>query len=484
MNIERLGKFPRWSYISLTVLAVGAIYYFSLGLNGFGPLVWIAPIPILILAFGLPPLPTAVMAFSAFLLGSFTLFSYRAQLMPIGLVVLSLVIPAIAFALAVLATRWAVLQFNHWSTVAVFPALWTSYEYLVSVASPHGPAGSLAYTQTAFLPLVQIVSLTGLWGVTFILTLIPASIAVAYHLRRNKRQAAPALVIPLALGLAILFYGWVSLAQPVSGRSIRVGLATTDTTIRYFRTQKSEEALQVVQAYARRIGHLASQGAQVIVLPEKFVGVTPDYASDVYRVLGEAARNSQVTVIVGLNRIGEEHSMNVAVVFSPMGLVAAEYNKIHLLPGFESRYQAGTKPVEFSILGTTAGLAICKDMDFPGWTSRYARDGVGIVFVPAWDFGQDGRWHSRMAVMRGIEGGFAVVRSAQDGLITVSDHLGRILAEDRSSREADVLLVSNVQPGPGRTFYSTSGDWVAWLALLFSMLLSAKMLFRMWRTGK
>jgi len=484
MGRERMKVFPRWLYFLLTVLAVSATYYFSLGLSGFGPLIWIAPIPIIILAFDLSPRTTIVIAFSAFLLGCFTLFSYLAQLMPIGMVIVSLVIPAIAFALAVLTTRYAVLHFNHWSTVFVFPAVWTSYEYLLSVVSPHGTAGSLAYTQIDILPLVQIVSLTGLWGVTFILTLIPASIAVAWHLRRNKRQAVPALVIPLSLGLLILSFGWVRLAQPISGQSIRVGLAATDTTIRYFRTGKSEEALPVVQAYARRINYLAAQGAKVIVLPEKFVGVTPAYANDVYQILMEAARNNQVTVIAGLNRIGTEYSMNAAVVFSPEGQVVAEYNKIHLVPGFESRYQAGTKPAEFSFFSTIAGVAICKDMDFPGLLSQYARDGVGIVFVPAWDFGQDGQWHSRMAIMRGIEGGFAVVRSAQNGLLTVSDHLGRILAEDKSSREADVLLVSDVQPGPGHTFYSMSGDWVAWLNLLFLMLLSTKTLFQTWRTRK
>jgi apolipoprotein N-acyltransferase len=476
--------FPSWLCILLTVLAVGAIYYFSLGLNGLGPLVWIAPIPIILLAFDLTPRTAMAMAFSAFLLGRLTLFSYLAQLMPIGIVIVSLVIPAIAFALAILTTRYAVLYFKHWSTIFVFPAVWTSYEYLLSVVSPHGTAGSLAYTQIDILPLVQIVSLTGLWGVTFLLTLIPACIAVAWHLRRNKKQAVPALVIPLFLGLLSLCFGWVRLAQPISGQSIRVGLAATDTTIRYFRTANSKEALPVVQAYARRINNLAARGAKVIVLPEKFVGVTPAYADDVYRILREAARNNHVAVIAGLNRIGTEHSMNEAVVFSPEGQVVAEYNKIHLVPGFESRYQAGTKPAEFSFFTTTAGVAICKDMDFPGLLSQYARDGVGIVFVPAWDFGQDRQWHARMAMMRGIEGGFAVARSAQNGLLTVSDHLGRMLAEDKSSREADVLLVSDIQPGPGVTFYSMSGDWMAWLNLLFLMLLLTKILFQRWRTRR
>jgi apolipoprotein N-acyltransferase len=78
-----------------------------------------------------------------------------------------------------------------------------------------------------------------------------------------------------------------------------------------------------------------------------------------------------------------------------------------------------------------------------------------------------------MAVVRGIEGGFAVVRSAQEGRVTVSDHLGRVLAEATSSSAPDVLVVSAVQAGPGHTFYSVSGDWFAWLMLLLLGLMLA-----------
>src|SRR4029450_8150365 len=52
-------------------------------------------------------------------------------------------------------------------------------------------------------------------------------------------------------------------------------------TVRFFRTERADEALPVVAAYVRRIEELAAAGAQVVVLPEKFVGVTPAYADAV-----------------------------------------------------------------------------------------------------------------------------------------------------------------------------------------------------------
>jgi apolipoprotein N-acyltransferase len=479
-------KFPRRTYVLLAVLASGCSYFFSIGLNGFGPLVWIAPIPILILAFNSQSRPTAIISFSASLLGSLALFPYltRTLLLPVGPVIIILAIPAIGFTLAVLATRYAALRFNPWVAIVVFPSVTTFYGYLTSIFSPNGTAGSLAYTQTGFLPLIQLVSVTGIWGITFLLGLVPAGIAMAWYLRQNRRLAILVSGMPLALVLSVIVYGSIRLSQPVKGQSIRVGLAATDTTIRYFRTVISQQALSVVQAYARRVEQLAGQGAKIIVLPEKFVGVTPNYADEVNKVLGAVARKQHVILVAGLNMINPERSYNVAEIFSSEGQVLAEYTKIHLVPGFEDRYQPGAKPFLFSFSGMNFGVAICKDMDFPGLLSQYARDGAGILLVPAWDFKNDAKWHARMAITRGIEGGFSVVRTAQDGLLTVSDHMGRIIAEDKSSSAPDVLLVSSVHPGPGRTFYSIYGNWVALLSLLFLMGVFVMATYRKWRTKK
>jgi hypothetical protein len=95
-------------------------------------------------------------------------------------------------------------------------------------------------------------------------------------------------------------------------------------------------------------------------------------------------------------------------------------------------------------------VAICKDMDFPESFQDYGRYGAQILAVPAWDFGGDGRLHSRMAVLRGVENGFSIARVANRGVVTVYDAYGRILAERSSSGVAGALLVQNVSLGPFR----------------------------------
>jgi apolipoprotein N-acyltransferase len=136
-----------------------------------------------------------------------------------------------------------------------------------------------------------------------------------------------------------------------------------------------------------------------------------------------------------------------------------------MVPGLEIGYRTGSAPALLSLPVGTAGVAICKDMDFPAWLRGYAAAGhPGVLLVPAWDFVRDGRLHARMAVVRGVESGFTLARAAQNGLVTASDDRGRILAEAGSDPEA--MVVADLPLGPGQTFYSRHGDWAGIVSLL------------------
>ncbi|MGH9352580.1 MAG: hypothetical protein ACRD2G_10525 [Terriglobia bacterium] len=55
------------------------------------------------------------------------------------------------------------------------------------------------------------------------------------------------------------------------------------------------------------------------------------------------------------------------------------------------------------------------DMDYPALARQNGSRAVGLLLVPAWDFGADRLWHARMAFMRGVEDGFTVARVAKNG---------------------------------------------------------------------
>lgn len=166
-------------------------------------------------------------------------------------------------------------------------------------------------------------------------------------------------------------------------------------------------------------------------------------------------------IVAGWNeRDAGDMGHNVAHVFSANGDVVTSYEKRHLIPFFEDGYATGTG-IKL-VPGTTPpwGVAICKDMDFPSLGTEYGAAGVGLMLVPGWDFVKDAVLHGHMAVLRGIENGFAVARAAQEGLLTVSDRHGRIV-EKESWLADEALLVTSIAPGEGRTLYARTGDWFA-----------------------
>ena len=141
------------------------------------------------------------------------------------------------------------------------------------------------------------------------------------------------------------------------------------------------------------------------------------------------------------------------------------YDKQHMLPPFESDLKPGTDLTLLRKPSQTWGVAICKDMDFSNPARQNGQAGVGLMLVPGWDFKVDGFWHGHIAVMRGVEDGFSVARSAKDGYLTVSDSRGRILAETRTDSAPFASLLAEVPAVHSTTLYLLFGDWFAWLAV-------------------
>jgi apolipoprotein N-acyltransferase len=101
------------------------------------------------------------------------------------------------------------------------------------------------------------------------------------------------------------------------------------------------------------------------------------------------------------------------------------------------------------------------------------------MYVPAWDFIKDDWLHSRMAILRGVENGYAVVRAARQGALTISDYKGKILYEASSANNRKVALAGQFPLVRTKTIYSRFGDWFGYLiaitAIIFILLrLNAK----------
>jgi apolipoprotein N-acyltransferase len=148
------------------VASTAVLVWFGTGLYPMWPLLWLAPLPVLLFASRGLWWSTALTAFLSWLLGSLNLWYFFSAVLRIPLAIRAeiLAILALAFTLAVLLFRALLKRGAWWTALLAFPAVWVSFEYLFNLISPHGTAASLSYSQLNFLPVLQFASVTGLWA--------------------------------------------------------------------------------------------------------------------------------------------------------------------------------------------------------------------------------------------------------------------------------------------------------------------------------
>jgi apolipoprotein N-acyltransferase len=441
----------------VAALISGALLAQAHSLHPLWPLAWIAPIPLLIAVTGATRL-------GAFLLGALAgagsmalMMSYFMDLSGPGPTVVITLLRALIWGGAALAVRAAARGLPGSAAVFVFPTLMAGIETLVAAVSPHGSAGALAYSQMDFLPAIQVAALGGAPAITFVVTLFASAIALLIAKRAFAAACAPAFMIAVALGS-----GYWRLSNAAAGETVRVALLAGDQF-----EGVPENWSAVWTAYAPQIERAADQDHRIVLMPEKIAHLNADERDIAVERLAEIARRRDVHLVFGVDVETAEGRFNRAYVASAQRELAS-YDKRHMIPGFESHFTPGRSNLQAGEPPRRFGYAICKDMDFPAVGRALATS--DIVFVPAWDFGADAWLHSRMAMLRGVENGYAVVRSAREGVLTVSDAYGRVSAEAPSGPQTAFNAEAPLD-GPGPTLYARIGDLFGWLCAALALVL-------------
>ena len=448
----------------LCIAASGVAFFFSLNHGEVWPLAWIAPVPVLWFAFG-PAKRAQVFAvcWAAYALGATNILSAYAGELPLPVLLLIIGGPALYFAFSATLARFVFSRLGAVPAMLAFAASWTAFDYLVGLGRD-GTAPSPAYSQVGAPAMIQLASIFGLWIVTFLLGLVPAGIALSLR----KRTLLPAGLALLAL-VTNAGYGAWRLSHSGEGAITRIGLAGDDSVSAAATMKRPELALAAASDYAYAAQSLAQIGARFIVFPEKVARLMAPATRDaVDAILRDAARRTQATIVIGFDdRIGTPR--NEARVYAPDGSPPAIYDKRHFVGGLEDIFVPGAGPVA---LGQRTDVEICKDMDYPRMLRTDSRTfHPTLLLVPAWDFDADRWWHARLAIMRGVEDGFALARSAKDGLLTLTDAEGRMKTRAATVPRDMVTRVADVRRGPGETLYLKIGDVFAWASIALALLL-------------
>ena len=250
-------------------------------------------------------------------------------------------------------------------------------EYLTAIASPHSTFGNLAYTQMNCLPVIQIASVTGIWGISFVVFLFAgATAALLSGAGKPWQRHALALAAALIVCAVFVFGKWRLQSNP-SAQPVAVTLLAKDVPMSVY-LGSEEQTLALLREYADEVRRVTPAGTQVVVLPEKIGRVTETALPQVDALFSSTATAIHAAIVLGLVRRTSSVAFNSSRFYSADGKLEANYDKHHLLPGVEPE-KPGDKRVILDQLSGRWGLQICKDMDFPKLSREYAAEGANLA---------------------------------------------------------------------------------------------------------
>ncbi|MCH8287832.1 MAG: apolipoprotein N-acyltransferase [Candidatus Marinimicrobia bacterium] len=392
-------------------------------------------------------------------------------------------------------------------TIWTAPLLWVGIEFIRSHGSLAFPWTMVANTQTSYTNLIQISSVTGAWGVSFMIILVNVFFYQAVKsIARLKRALVylSAAVLTLSSVWIYGFYVMDDADELLDGteKSIKVSIVqpNLDPKEKWDVTKRDE----VYDLYSRLYAEAALTKPDLIIWPET---ATPAYlrANKDNRLdqILSMVDSFNVPLLTGtldykFSSDGKTRKYNSAFLLRPGSRRIESYSKIHLVPfaekvPFEDRFpilslidlgqanfSQGTELTVFDLSGKKFSVEICFESVFPSLARKFIQRGAELIVIitnDAWFGNTSGPYqHAQTAVMRAVENRRAVARCANTGISELIDPYGRIIDSIRLNERG--VLTGELKLLNIETYYARHGDYLGWITAGLSVLLMLSTLQR------
>jgi apolipoprotein N-acyltransferase len=390
------------------------------------------------------------------------------------------------------------------TAVSLAPAVWVASEVGRTYVWSGFPWVLLGYSQATVLPIAQVASVIGVFGLSFIVCSVSAAFAYAVVTISETPAARARALMTLATAVAavLVIAAWGAMRLRASdltreGEAIRVAVVQGNIA----QDDKWNPAL-VDAILGRYIGmSRAALGAraELVIWPESS---TPFFFDGDQR--GEAvrrlARESRVPFLIGSDEIEpvpmsrnefdagihpRDRVYNAAFMVGPTGATVGVYRKMHLVPFGEyvplkrllffvgplvesvSDFSFGAEPVTLPVAGRPVSVAICYEVIYSSLIRRFVLNDSQLLTTitnDAWYERSSAAYqHWEQASLRAIEQGRYLARAANTGISGFVDPYGRVLAQ--SGLFEQTMLVGDLRFIRSMTIYARVGDLIAWLSL-------------------
>lgn len=500
-------------------LIIGAFFsclLLLLSAPGFdmGSLGWFAWVPFLyVLKNEKLTLRHTVLVFFMFaFLSSFAVLFWVRHVAYLGLFLLSFYF-SLMFALSAL----AVFYLSRKTTVSfalVFAVVFTSFEYLRGVLFTGFPWFLMGWTQYDFPHMIQIASVTGVYGVSFVILLVNGLLCEFFiRIGEKGRNKYVLLILSLLLAGGNYFYGMYSLDKHDKKNDTGVfKIFAVQGNVFPSLIWDPVYSREKFNKYADLTSDNYSDDCDMIVWPEGAIDGEIRYHDDNFQFVKDTAVAKNKPFLLQSNDVifGENSSYyNAAFLFSEEGKLKDVYYKIHLVPFGEytpfrkyisflskfvpipENFTAGkeVKLFDFSMgeVKIKAAPLVCFEDVFPSHVRQFMKSGADIMI----NVTNDGWFkksfapfqHMALSLFRAVEHNRPMIRVANTGISCAVDGAGRIVSRLTDSegkslcRDAAGILKVRLKQDSGITFYTRFGDVFAF-SMMFIFFIFAILAFK------
>ena len=408
-------------------------------------------------------------------------------------------------------------------------AAWVALEMLRARLLGGFPWSFLGVSQYQLVPLIQIASVTGVYGVSFLVAWFSLALFCAARMilqnptKRHVWQVE--IILPLVVVVACFTGGLFQLNRGVAAEnSVRVTMIqpSIPQTVIWDRNEGEKSFRQFL---ALNEAALTNQ-TDVLIWPESAV---PEMSEENCRVISDIALKHHVWLVLNGEDLTtsptETNYFNAAFLVNPQGRLTTTYHKRKLvifgeyvplarwLPflkwftPIEGGWTAGEKPVTFKVdapdiftelkknnsgnqspqrVPVKTAVLICFEDTFASASREAAQDDLDFLINltnDGWFGDSSAPWqHLANSVFRAVENGVPLLRCANNGVTCAIDGHGRVEKILRDARGSEYgsgaltvqvpLLRATEKSAP--TFYNRHGDWFGWGCVVITILLALK----------
>jgi apolipoprotein N-acyltransferase len=383
------------------------------------------------------------------------------------------------------------------------PFLWTGLEYFRTVGQIAFPWSQIGYTQSYYLYILQIVSVIGVHGLSFLIVIGNMLVWQIFRKEISAERRLTSGFAALAIVVALIAYGWIEMPKYPKDGTYPVAMLQGSVPLDIkWELENEGYSARLYDSLTRSV----KEPVKLMVWPESAM---PCYVASDRRCnkwISTTARESGTYHLVGAIGSGivgtEIRYYNSCFQFNPDGAIERRYDKVKLVPFSEqvpyqdvmpfmrpavifkhlkfiqdmgvewwSDFYPGDSLRLFQLPDASYGALICFESTFPEMTRRMILDGaqfmVGITNDTWFGTSIGIHMHSRMFLTRAVENRVWMARAANSGLTYVVDPYGRI--REHLPVNAVAALTAKVGLLTEYTFFTRHGNIAGRIAFVTTL---------------